>query len=32
MKREGRKKGGLKGYVKGGEKNLGLAICDTIKL
>jgi len=29
---EGRKRAGLKEYVKGGEKNLGLTICDTIKL
>lgn len=32
MTREDRKRGGLKEYVKGGEKNLGLTICDTIKV
>lgn len=32
MKRDGRKRGGLREYVKGGEKNLELVICDTIKL
>lgn len=32
MKREGRKRRKLKEYVKGGDKNLGLAICDTTEL
>lgn len=32
MERGGRRRGGLKVYVKDDKKNLGLAICNTTQL